>query len=546
MRADLRTRDLRTTDLRTTAADISARIETVFEEVATTLFELLDEVRGVAGDMTALTRLSGQQGRDELRKMVAHIGQVLEQFDDRLDVLIASTDQLHANANTLRTLLHEQTADLQMASMVSTNARVVSSGIPESDGALEQFAEDVRRLLDEGSEHIEGIVAQLLTADGRLSRLVVELRSLTSRASMVMSIRHRLVGLVDALSNEEIEIAAVRTGRDMGSISRTLETTVNHLQVGDSSRQRFDHVVEIMDAAAARSGDEAAVLRDLALAQHIAAHRTMQQSGYQILMYLRRMDDRWSSVLDTVSALSGSEAMNRVTGIMAPLNDIADGLSDLDAKLEALEPELHNFIELYGSVAALVRNTTGLNQEMSLLGINAILVSGRIGDRGLAMMEVSRQLRESTAHIGQQSQKIADLASRQQQHTRTIREVSVARKELDLAGALAPLQTRLTDLGDTLDQINKAFAAIASGRGFAPSRARMEEFFAAVGQTPEDEPQTWVHDDPPPQVIEELKAIRANYSMDSEREVHDAMFPGLAAQVEAQPMAATGTDDIFF
>lgn len=541
------------------ARELNRRIEGLCERAAVQLFDQLTEMESVADLLTRAADLARGDGQARFRRSIEESGEHLDGIAARYAGLADVSRGLKQNVGRIGNLLVDLKRDIRLASMVATNAQVISSSLAERSDALEHFARDVKDLLQQAADTTQTVTGQLAAADADLSAVTGGIARMTTAAAALETLRRGLPPLLASLADLQGLARAVDSAAQAhGRIVRALRRAVTDLQGGDSARQRLEHVIQMLDRrdldpAAARQSVEG-----LAQAQIAGAAQTLGAELTSALAALRDITDARAAAARALSALDATGVGRTLAAIAALLERLGGGLEDLDHLAEGLAPEIAALAETYARGATAVEAISGLDAEMHGLGMNAILVARKIGNHGQAMTEVARQLRECTKRIGEDSVQVLALARSQEQLT--ARFAAGAEERTRTAHErLRALEAEATDLARTfdgalsflgaatpLDSIARGLSDLAALTHQAAARPSMSRK-APNGAAPSEEV---------------LSQIRASYTMQSEREIHDRIFPSAgstpgnvvpfpatksaAAPTAAAPVADDGFDDIFF
>ncbi|NDV00313.1 hypothetical protein [Pseudoroseicyclus tamaricis] len=544
------TNSTRTTHLReldTRASQINRRIETVFEMAASRLFALLEEVQGAGDALTRAADISSPAGRERLTRAAAATEAHVDAVQARFQLHSQTATTLRGQAESLRRLLEDLLRDMKLAAFIATNAKVVSHTVPGADDTLGQFAEDVRDCLAGADTNVKAIQEQLVRANRELTRLVPRLREMTEVAAELKVMRERLPALMAGLANAGTLASAAQGARSgMTQVTRALEQAVSQLQSGDSARQRLDHVREIVARIDEPGSPEGQVLERLATAHLDATLASLDEAVAATLPEIDRIAGPWRSAQEAMVRIAESQTGHELGQVAALSSSFAGGLAALEERNAQILPQMEALATAYRKGADAAGQIGELEEQMNVLSINAILVSGRAGHQGQGMTEVSRQLRESTAEIGRATQAIRKLARLQEQEAEAFSAPGEGAGSG--TGAIDELEAEVSSLGAALEEMSAAARRASSGDPLAEVRGMLTGFVReAAADAPAHRPE-----EPMPEIdpglASLLKSIRDTYSMKAERDVHDALFgtAGLSKADLAEEVQQDDLDDIFF
>ncbi|KAA2311398.1 hypothetical protein E0K93_20625 [Puniceibacterium sp. HSS470] len=517
------------------------QIEPTYSSAADRLFALLDDVRAVTDNLSEVAEFGGLKGQEKLARSSEMIEQHLLRVENQFLFLSETADKMLSQATDLRNQLKDQSSDIKAAAMIATNARVVSCSIMESDGSLANFASDVSTLLNATVRELANLKVRLFEADAQLIRMLPEIRSMKLIVSGHTRLRLRLNELVASVRAEELEMAAQKSERDLDRMSKELEIAVSLLQVGDASRQRLEHAQAILEKADEGPAAWRQVIVALAVEQVLDTREAVLVAHADLLPELRRISDSWHRSLGHMAAIAGSGVGHTLSEVANLVAAISANLTKMSGDLGDIAPGMSVLAEYYGSVAVASQATSLMDQEMHLLGVNAILVSGRIGQQGQAMMEVSRQLRDATAQIGSKTSRIVELAALQEMNANIFSVSLTSNEDLETHARAASLEKEVQQLRETLEIMTATMEKIGSGDPVLEAQHGLEGFVDSMNRVfaPIRHMAPMAVTDPGLQTL--LATLRATYTMQSERVLHDRLFPEHGSM--SVPEEA---DDVFF
>ncbi len=525
---------------------VTGRIETIFESASSELFELLEEAQEAARTLSTIATICGPEGRTRLKSAVeateTHIGRI----EQRYRFLTETAESLRQRAARLRIVLQEQERDMKLAALIATNARIVSSTVAASDGALARFADDVRELLAQAGQSMAQLRQDLRTADQKLDVISSPVKEMVSRATELGRTRSALPPLIQSFAADtKLDGAATRAASGMKQLMGALERAVTHLQAGDSARQRLEHVQAILREAESAAPKPRAALETLASAQMTAAVHALEKAVQSTLPELEAIEEPWKSTMADMAEIAGSNSGQLLSEVSELSSDFTSGLATLEALTLEVGPDVAEVAGLYGRGAATAQSVSDLEDRINLLGINAILVSERCGDEGHAMTEVSRQLRNTTLQIGATTRNILKLANEQKETAELFQQTDDKdQAESRLIGQLREdvqiLTTAIGGMGQDFDRrarrspVEDVRQSLVSFVDDMTKRLPPSERTNRILATDAKLDQT-------------LDKLRAIYTMQSERDLHDELL-GRKPLFEDTTVssAVDDLDDVFF
>lgn len=468
---------------------------------------------------------------------------------------------------------------VKMMGIVAINARVVAAGIVGNSDDFDVFTTDIAKLSESASRTIQEFSAlyRQLTDEVR--------RAADQRQHFESAHAHTLTGLAGSMAGTLAAVIAQRqasvdgsaeTGRVSRQISGRIGSAVMALQVGDATRQRIEHVEAGLDLLAQlvdpRSDtalpedihDTAvAVVARLQSAQLASATAAFEAD---IAEAITAMQDLAGSA-ETVMLRSHDIYGQGAGGNTSPLAALNTQLRHAAAVLKDCETERGKLAlvatAVQGTVQALLGHVEAVQEieaNMRLVSLNAAVKCAQLGPRGTALNVIARQLRELTG----ETVIAAEAAMTGLQQAAALAQSFGAASSGDAAGQVGQLeQQAVAALGllEAVDQkLAQAFAilgedgprVIALLNEAAASVVDQSAIFEALGDAQFAITALATDDSAAPDAALQaiLERLRAGYTMDGERRIHDAMFERQTAAADPAPEpvadAETDLDALFF
>ena len=311
-----------------------------------------------------------------------------------LDILTALMDRARGVDGQVRELRDI----LKMMNIVVLNARITVAAItigPEDSGSnLTGFTEDATRLVAELGTILSGL-------DDAMQRIKTTSADALTRAQFLGDLlTSSLNGPVAALNSQlaifEEHIKSLGSASaDVAERSKALmgasATAVSGLQIGDTTRQRLEHVMFILERIPVAS-DEAEALAALAELQiddiaklHIEAvediHNGSQALQDGILALLR-------------DHLMVFEQRNGSRRLMSGLDEIENRIAQAVKTQDLLMTFARNLSNEFEALTRVIAAGESFEARMRMIGINAVIACARLGRRGLALREIAGQLQQ--------------------------------------------------------------------------------------------------------------------------------------------------------
>lgn len=444
---------------------------------------------------------------------------------------------------------------VKMMGIVSINARVTAAGIVGDSDDFEVFTTDISTLSSTASQTILEFsqVYRQLTAevDKAASQRA---RFEESHAHTLTALARSLEGTLEALGGQRQAAAAgsADTSRVSRQIVGRIGSAVMSLQVGDSTRQRLEHVEAALEGLEALlagravgniaiaeddRADAVAAFATLEQAQLTGAATDFAQEVQQAEQALDALASDAAIIMDRSRDLYGSDkgSTSAMAALNAQLRTASAILRDCEierSKLETVASAVHDTVGvLLGHVAAV----QDIEANMRLVSLNAAVRCAQLGPRGASLTVIATQLRELTS----ETVVAAEAAMTQLDQSSELAKAFGAAATGDNAGQIGRLEqqashalTLLTALDDRLAEalgslnsdgpkVIKLLQAAASGMQGQTALAEVMQDIALQIAALSDSAQP---ENPGAALAEVLDVLRKSYTMEAERTIHSRLW----------------------
>lgn len=470
--------------------------------------------------------------------------------------------------------VNEMRRTLAYLRMFAINIRITAGGIREAGEAFGQFAQEIHDRIELGQRQLNRFDIELGALRDELETALDHERALSAHCESVLPV------VPDGLRRSATEVLAHQTRLldvmvEVGGLARSVQRKIGGalaaLQVGDSTRQRIEHVQQALrlghevsglpvdrraqfdrlihgllaallsDAAADFHGDVAKIhdnlaglatdagellrLRDFALAR--------TQGGGE--GFLRQMEGHVAHAVDLVERLAMSDRAAAEVGAAAAA---ATGrLSEQIISLERIKTDV---------------------QQMAL---NTTLRCSRIGETGKPLAVIAVELRLQAGHMETFARAALSDLGHLTQDAGSLAEGDGHPDPLTAGASLTDASARLRTAGDAAEADLETVALLGEQIVAALQRAQVQlDFQRTIGAVLDDAGDTLAAlagaGQPDAEGLEEvlpslLENIFKSYTMSSERNVHQAFVRELGLSDEPVPSEAEAPaeaelDDVLF
>ena len=542
-----------------------------------------DAIPGLSDLAGLFEMLSQSLESEELRAAGIDLQTVARQIEAMARELTGESKAL-ADLVALNRAIAERISGLLESSRTITvlvfNVKIEAASLSDTGEDMRSFVEGLHQLAQRAQQALNeyqlthGKLFDLLHASSEAQKSFQD-----SHQARLLSIAAEIAASVSAVGDRRREIAGplLEIGAQSQRVGAQIGSCVVALQVGDSTRQRIEHVHAALNIAAdgleadaahamwAECGGAAAAEARGAIAADISRLQSLQL-GATLHDFTEEMD-----------TISGS-----LQGLLTDADDLAKrgqalfgaGGGESDSFLETLERRLEAaraiidecrraraIVDRAASAVSatmgdLERRTAGLTEiiiDVTMIGTNALLKSSRLGDRGKGLSVIAQELRTYAARI---VEGIQHLPAALREVTAFVEQFSEAGRAHGADHLIALDERMLSAIGsfkasgatmtDALARLGRETSEVRGMLGDAAASlvdnrddisAALRRAVAEIGDLADDVAETDGGSDVCAAALDRL--LRASYTMASEREIHDD-FVGEAA-VEA---AAASDEEI--
>ncbi|MFD1254060.1 hypothetical protein DEVEQU_02687 [Devosia equisanguinis] len=506
---------------------------------------------------------------DHLRAVATKAGELSDAFTQEKADLARLVEVVAAASAPISDLRRT----VKMMGIVSVNARVTAAGIVGDSDDFDVFTTDIATLSDSASQTIQQfaqVYRQLTTEVDRAAQ---------QRARFEASHAHTLSGLAGSLTDtiaaldaqrDQAAAGSAETGRVSRQIVGRIGGAVMALQVGDSTRQRIEHIEAGLDALADILDGKSTFDTQLPADEHadaLAAISALEQA--QLADTSSSFAGEMADAEQSLAALaadaeiimgrskdlygSGSGKSSTMSALGAQLRKAVDILRDFEAERAKLETVARAVQDTVQTLLGHVNAVQEIEANMRLVSLNAAVRCAQLGPRGASLTVIASQLRELTS----ETVVAAEAAMSRLDESSALAGAFGASAIGDGAGQVGQLEQRANLALDLLSQLDKQMVAalnllnsdgpkvIAQLQGAANALAGQ----GALSETMDDVRLqiAALTDAPLPENRSEaletiMNGLRRLYTMEAARAAHAQLF---GAANTPEPAAEPAAEDEF-
>ena len=548
-------------DLKRSLALVAAGMDARFVRAGTTLATAIDTIERI---ITSIEGVTGALDESVAGIAVSSLKSVAGQLD-ALPAVQAGREADMARIGSASRVLRDHVMDMRQALRVlhiyGMNIKIAASG----EAAFVGFVNDMGQRLATGEEHLEGFLAKLKELTGSVGSVQQAGRLLAAEARKILpAVPQRLTRDAGALHAHLGDVASM--ARQVADIARTVQgrvaTMLGALQVGDSTRQRLEHVVsalQLLDGV--EHGLPEAVFVEVAAVVHRLLAALLETSAADfdrdaalLVSALKALQPDTAALLDLIEDDAGrngrpfliqiEEAVGEVAIITVQLQEadhrsgamlglINETVDELTGRLEQLQRVQFNVQDIATNTRLLCRRHGDLGKAVSVVAGEVDIYAHSLGNAMRGIGQPIRELSEVNAILAAKraAEGESDMGTKLAQALVVIREGC---QRTDLA---------VREGGDDSRQLIELLAIAGDEIGAELQLgATMRQAAIVLSATP---PLDTPSEEACVVLADLLPRIFALYTMAQEREVHTANVPAAFAVVSAVAEEEDDDDGLF-
>ena len=486
-------------------------------------------------------------------------------------------------------LIHQRIVQMSKAvdgiRMLSINARIEAVSIGDAGLDFASFTSEIGRTLRLAQNSLTEFTVELQGVGSLLHSAAARQIVLGQQQSATMlSIPAKLSVSVGAITDrgKRAGAAATAVAKKSEQVGQRISAAVMALQIGDTTRQRLEHVdyalslvADILSPSAAGSGDWTGLSEagrralvtmccKMQAAQLIDTADEYDREIGQILSSLKQLSADAEDILRLGDAAVGGTGERGRTFV----SEVEDQVAAVSALLDGFGAARREADQVATSVsdatARLVSHTRvlkSLEEDIRIMGLNTTLKCGRLGTIGRPLLVVAQELRsysnQIAAEAGAVTEKLDSVMTIAAALSGGDHEKRAADLEVVATGmstAVSRLRTAGQSLADALGSLARDTSEVGGLLRDTVERAQVHEELSHVLRQSAAELRIAGDGDVSdsaldmPETDRLLALLMRCYTMDQERIVHDRHSHGRASAMVCKPAAAASDalEDVFF
>lgn len=489
------------------------------------------------------------------------LGTVIEGFRDVIEGVNRLESGARRNTDYLRTVLDKLGRLVKLAEgfdkavmllrVLCVSIRIESSRLGDRDPGFQTLAEEVEKL----SGEIRQRCSKLTESSKSLSQVI---RQTLSRALDLETARQQQAGIVLERTMSGLESllrkqtlsskAAEQISTHYEDVSKRIADIVMSMQFHDITRQQIEHARDALAGLISRNPGQNPHLR---LVGDVAALQAAQlkNGGNELASAVDSILDNLLALADLVEKMgletSGLAGTADKTGksflaeIEAGFSSVSSALGTYgEADLE-LSSAMGSVAGMFGEISAQAGSIESIGEKIKLISLNAIVKACHIGSEGASLAVLAESIHHLSVETRRLTQKAGEALSSTISASDSLR---AAVDDTDGKGRPANISEALRTQIETLENLNqdiyssltrmnldgcalsedirKSVGEVSVHRrirgGIGDIVARLEGIVAfSRSNAPTESPEY---------TQERMRALKAGYTMESERNVHDTIL----------------------
>lgn len=519
------------------------------------LIGALDELAGALDPATVETT------RAELNSAA----QSLLGLRDRLAERRESTRGLSRLVDNLRAGIEDMRRDLAYLRVFAINIKVTAAGVVGAGDDFALFAQEISDRIESGRVEVERFAANVVALHDQLAAALVQEQALAGECErLIPAVPDALAasGADIASHHEKVARVAAEVRELAQDIQRKVGSALAALQVGDSTRQRIEHVQQGLSRLDAICPDPqarapiAAVVTPLLAAQLAAAAADFHRDAAQIHQSMAGIATNATELLRLRElavgrTASGEGFLDRMTGHLGQALGLVDRMETADADALATGRAA---VAAVADLTRRIAELQAIKTDVQQMALNTTLKCARIGDAGKPLSVIAIEMRVHASLLEGSAQRAlvtlealaADAGRMAEDNGGGVAGAALTNATERLRKANATVEADLAEVAQQGEAVVRGLKEAAGRLDFHGEIGAALDAAATVLDRGQAAAAAGAQADPA-MLAEILQAVAKSYTMAQEREIHAALTAGMTLDVvQAAPAAADELESALF
>lgn len=516
-------------------AGLRGETERIFDAAGTGLEASLDELQNLSEEFRTLEKTLGDS--EALGQSIDTVNTELSNLRSDIDGFGVASDGLHDAIRAILTEVRELDRVVRTMANISINARIQGNGLVPPRPQVTAFIERLGTMSSEAEEILGEINDAMSSAIFDVSKMEYEQKDmlLDLRRNVIpaitgyATISQRMRNSQDALMSASLELST-----QMGQISSEVSRIIIAMQIGDSTRQRFERVEQTLSYCTGAKPDFSATLIDVSIALTEGAREDAIAEVDVAIGSLEGVGDSAHQALQAAAVSAfGQRSVWEIDHDENDLNTSLDASRKHFAVMAGQAQKINKRLDVILKHESTLRK---IAHEVRLAGINAVIICAKLGEDGRALRELAQWLRDLTDESDAIIHRLQSILEKSRVRIHAVTEDHIKGLESSLGTFLTDatdLRTHMNQIGEVVLTTSDAFSVTAKK---LPERieetiANLSTFRTALNDLDAVEQPVHIYRamlPPNPEVPAEgsadgavLAKLRSRYTMEAERVLHD-------------------------
>lgn len=541
---------------------LRSEIEATFVATSSSLETALDRLGHLSTVFAELRDGLDAETEVQLSALIDAVNGHLSTLQVNCGNFTSASSELHKSIRLISSEVHELDSVVRTIANISINARIQGNSLvparPQVTAFIDRLAamsEESENILSEINDSMAEIAYDVRAMDYEQRLMMGELRqnvmpSIVAFSAMSVSIRDGQAGMITAA--QDMDEQANQIASEVGRI-------IVALQTGDSARQRIERIEETLALADTVDGRDASRLSDLAVELSERMKVRTQEDIQTAIASLKAVHARGERAIQAASrtTLGGAGVSSQTGGSEHQrLEQSLRGNGEHFAAMKDRAESVHNRLSAILKHEATLR---GIAHQIRLSGINAVIICAKLGTEGRALRELAHWLRDLTDESDLIISRLQSILADTRKTIRILTEDRIGGLEnclTDFSNDGHALFNMIETANGLMVRTSSGFEAaasslptqIASATGelerFSERLDRLGSHLMGLKMFIEASADQGVGN--PERMSEILSSLRAKYTMEGERVIHDTLFGGevVALEFSEEAPSDSGSDDL--
>lgn len=383
-------------------AALAAELDHHFVDAGGTLASAVGAVQRVIGALDGVTHAIDAAAATESVADLRAVAQRLTSLPAAQAERDAELSAIAIQLGVIRARVLEMRDTLRLLEIYGPNIKIAASG----EAVFVDFVDGMLHRLQQGEQHIAHILAELSTLAASLTRgSAASARLLAEGAKVVPEVPDRLEHDAAALDRyrETLRRGAAELAAAARTVAKRVAAALNALQVGDSTRQRIEHVVVTLAHADAAERDGGAAvgahLRALAAAQTRALAADFATGAEKLVEALRAIGEETERLLTLLAAMGerdGGAVLGELDRDIAAVSALTEQLHVADRDTDAL---VRLTTDALDGLSERCEGLRLIRRDVGDMAVNTRLLCRRFGTMGRAVAVVAVEVGTCAAQL---------------------------------------------------------------------------------------------------------------------------------------------------